>query len=314
MPENQTGADLQKNHSVLITGGSGLIGKHLTSILVSAGYNVSHLSGSARQTKNLKVFLWDSKKSIIDPEAFEGVDFIVHLAGANIGAKRWSGKRKEEIIKSRVESARLIHKNVIDRGIRLKGFITASATGIYGSEMSSKIFSESDPPAKDFLGSVCEKWETAANLFDNSGIRTVKIRTGVVLGKNNSALSMLMKPGKFGFLIQAGNGLQYMPWIHIADLCNIYLKAIEDRSMNGVYNAVAPQHVTHGNFMRILGKVTDLPVLPVPLPGFVLRTVFGEMSDMILKGNRVSSEKIVNSGYSFLYKNLEDALINVMRG
>jgi uncharacterized protein (TIGR01777 family) len=312
MPENQTGTNLQKNLSVLITGGSGLIGKYLTISLLKAGYKVTHLLRKENQSGKVRVFLWDAGKKLIDRDAFEGVDFIIHLAGANIGEKRWSRKRKEEIVKSRVDSARFLHKTVIDNRIHLKAFISASATGIYGSETSGKIFNENDPAGSDFLGSVCKQWEEAADLFSNSGIRTVKIRSGVVLEKSDSALSKLMTPGKFGFLIQTGNGLHYMPWIHINDLCNIYLKALEDSEMAGAYNAVAPQQVTHVEFMHVLAKVMRLPVLP-PVPGFLIRIALGEMSDVILKGNRISSEKIMNSGYSFLFRTLEDALYNIIR-
>lgn len=312
MPENQTGNNVQKNSSILITGGSGLIGKYLTSSLLSAGYNVSHLSRNNNHSSSVRVFLWDPEKKMINVEAFEGIDFIIHLAGANIGEKRWTGKRKDEIIKSRVETARLLLELIVDRGIHLKAFISASATGIYGAETSSKIFVESDPPAEDFLGSVCRRWEEAADLFGNSGIRTVKIRAAVVLEKTDSALSKLMIPGKFGFLVKTGSGRQYMPWIHIVDLCNIYIKAIEDSNMYGAFNAVAPQHVTHGDFMNVLGKIMRLPVLAVPVPGFILRTFLGEMSDIILKGSRVSSGKIISTGFRFSYKTLEEALNNVI--
>jgi hypothetical protein len=312
MPENHAGTNLQKNLSVLITGGSGLIGKHLTTSLLTAGYKVAHLSRKGNQSGIVRAFIWDPEKKLIDREAFEGVDFIIHLAGANIGEKRWTRKRKEEIIKSRVDSARFLHKTVIDNGIRLKAFISASATGIYGSETSGKIFNENDAAGSDFLGSVCEQWEEAADLFYNSGVRTVKIRSGVVLEKSDSALSKLMTPGKFGFLIQTGTGLQYMPWIHINDLCNIYLKAIEDSEMGGAYNAVSPQQVTHSEFMHILAKVMRLPVLP-PVPGFLIRIALGEMADVILKGSRISSEKIINTGYSFLFRTLENALYNIIR-
>ena len=312
MPENQPSTNSQKNFSVLITGGSGLIGKHLTTFLLDAGYKVSHLSRNGDLSGKVRVFLWAPEKKFIDPEALEGIDFIVHLAGANIGEKRWTRKRKEEIFKSRVDSARLLHSTVVARGIRLKAFISASATGIYGSETSQKIFNEEDLPANDFLGYVCNKWEESADRFSNSGIRTVKIRSAVVLEKNDSALSKLMMPGKLGFLIQSGNGLQYVPWIHINDLCDIYMKAIEDSGMNGAYNAVAPQYVTHRDFMNVLAKVMKLPVLSVPIPGFVLRAILGELSDVILKGSRVSSEKIMNMGYQFLFSTLEDALTNVI--
>jgi uncharacterized protein (TIGR01777 family) len=311
MPENQTSTNVKKNLSVLITGGGGLIGKYLTTLLQDTGYMVSHLSRTG-MAGNVKTYKWDPENGIIDTEALEGIDFIIHLAGANIGEKRWTGKRKKEIIESRVNSARLLYKTISERAIRLKGFISASATGIYGSQTSSTIFNEKDPPGEDFLGTVCKKWEEAAGLFNNSGIRTVIIRSAIVLEKNDSALSKLMMPGRFGFLIRTGSGQQYMPWIHINDLCRIYAKAIEDQEMKGAYNAAAPSHLTHNEFIKILGKVMNLPVLPVPVPGFIIRTILGEMSDVILKGTRVSSEKIIKAGYECRYADLEAALRNII--
>ena len=312
MLENQTSINSKRSLSVLITGGGGLIGKHLSSILTDAGYNVSQLSRNIKKKGDKSVFIWDPGKKLIDPLSFDGIDFIIHLAGANIGDKRWTLRRKEEIIKSRIDSARFLHKTITERGIPLKSFISASATGIYGSETSPEIFVENDPPSKDFLGSVCRQWEEAADLFSSSGIRTVKIRTAIVLAKNDSALSKLMMPGKFGFLVKTGSGCQYMPWIHITDLCNIYLKAIEDSSVSGAFNAVAPQHVTHNEFMKTLGKIIKRPVLGVAVPEFILKAVLGEMSDMILKGSRVSSGKIVSSGFRFRYGTLKEALYDVL--
>ena len=314
MPENQTNTNLQKNSSVLITCGSGLVGKYLTSVLLSEGYKVSHLSRNTNQFGKVRVFRWDPEKRIIDPVIFDGIDFIIHLAGANIGKKRWTKKRKEEIVKSRVESARFLNSIIVDNEIQLKAFISASAIGYYGSVTSDKIFNEDDPPATDFLGTTCRQWEEAADLFGNMGIRTVKIRTAVVLEKTDSALSKLMKSGKYGFVVQTGSGRQYMPWIHINDLCNIYLKAIEDSDMNGAYNAASPHHVTHKDFMRVLTQIMKRPLFLPPVPSFILRAILGEMSDVILKGSRVSSEKIKNAGYSFLFNNLEDALKNVIWG
>ena len=133
------------------------------------------------------------------------------------------------------------------------------------------------------------------------------------MDKNDSALSKLMLSAKFGFLVKTGSSLKYMPWIHATDLCNIYLKAFEDSSISGAFNAVAPQHVTHNEFMKTLGKILKLPVLGVAVPDFVLRAVLGEMSDVILKGSRVSSDKIVSTGFRFRYWMLEDALIDVLR-
>lgn len=204
MSENQAGVNINKNLSVLITGGGGLIGRHLTSTLTRAGYSVSHLSRNGKKTGDLKVFMWDPDKQIIDPSSFNGIDFLIHLAGANIGEKRWSRERKEEIIKSRVDSARFLHKTITDNRIPLKAFISASATGIYGSVTSSTIFTEDDLPSNDFLGSVCRQWEEAADLFSDTGIRTVKIRTSVVLAKSDSTLSKLLMTEKFGFQVKTG--------------------------------------------------------------------------------------------------------------
>jgi uncharacterized protein (TIGR01777 family) len=312
MPVNKITTFLQKDSSVMITGGSGLIGKYLTSTLLSEGYKVSHLSRNANQSGKIRVFRWDPEKQIIDPLIFEGIDYIIHLAGANIGEKRWSIKRKGEIVKSRVESVRFLHKVISDNGIRLKAFVSASATGYYGSVTSDKIFDEGDAPGKDFLGNTCMLWEEAADLFSNSGIRTVKVRTAFVLEKNDSALSKLMMTGKFGFVVQTGNGRQFMPWIHINDLCKIYLKAVSDSGMSGPYNAVSPHSVTHKEFITVLAQVMKRPVLFKPVPAFVLEVFLGEMSDVILKGSRVSPEKIINAGYQFIYYNLEEALKNVI--
>ena len=312
MPGNRCSTNSQKKLSVLITGGTGLVGKYLTAILIEAGYNVSHLSRSVSNPVNIRVFRWDPEKELIDLAAFDNIDYIIHLAGANIGEKRWTHERKLEIIRSRVDSAKFLHKTITENKISLKAFISASATGIYGAETSEKVFVENDPPAQDFLASVCRQWEAAADLFQNSGFRTVKIRTAIVLEKNDSALSKLMKPANFGFLVKTGSRLQYMPWIHINDLCNIYLKAIEDSDINGPFNAVSPQHVTHDDIMKTLGRIMKRPVLSVAVPAFLLKLILGEMAEVILTGSRASSDKIINSGFRFRFGNLEEALTDVL--
>jgi uncharacterized protein len=308
MPENITNEKILKKSSVLITGGSGLIGRYLTSLLLHEGYNVSHLSRKAGYFDKVKVFQWDPERKIIDPDLFEGIDYVVHLAGANIGEKRWTKKRKEEIIGSRVDSVRFLYETITENRIKLLAFISASAVGYYGLKTSNKIFIEEDLPSTDFIGTTCWLWEETADLFINISNRVVKIRTAVVIEKEDSALSKLMKPGKFGFLVQTGNGLQYMPWIHINDLCSIYLKAIEDSTIIGAYNAVSPQHVTHKNFIGTLSKVMQKPIFPIAVPAFILKIILGEMSDIILNGSRVSSEKLQKTGYWFIFSNLEDAL------
>ena len=298
---------------ILITGGSGLVGRYLTSLLLENGYLVSHLSRKQDQFGRVRVYRWDPEKGILDPSIFQGIDHIIHLAGANIGEHRWSAKRKEEILRSRVDSTNLLYKTIHENNIPLKAFISASAVGYYGSATTDKIFTETDPPGTDFLAKTCIQWEEAADLFEKSGIRTVKVRTAVVLEKSDSALSKLMMPAKFGFLVQTGDGRQYMPWIHISDLCRIYLNVIEDQTLSGAHNAVAPQHVTHREFVKTLARVMRRPVFPVPVPGFLLRGTLGEMSDVVLKGGRVSSEKIVRTGFSFSFGNLEEALTDILK-
>ncbi len=298
--------------SVLITGGSGLIGTHLTSTLLSKGYKVTHLSRKLTKQNNIRVFQWDPEKGILNPEALDGIDFVINLSGANIGEKRWTKRRKEEIVNSRVDSARLLFSTLNFNNTKLKAFISASAIGYYGTINSDKIFDETDPPANDFLGTTCRQWEEAADLFGSSGIRTVKIRTAVVLEKNDSALSKLMMPARFGFLVQTGNGRQYMPWIHIKDLCNIYVKAIEDQNMRGPYNAVSPDYITHKEFIKTLASVMNRWLFPVPVPYFILKMVLGEMSDVVIKGSRVSAKKILTSGYRFVFEKHEDALQDII--
>jgi hypothetical protein len=308
MQENQADIKLSEKGSVLITGGSGLIGMHITSVLLSEGYKVSHLSRKANLFGKVRVFRWDPDKGILDPTVFEGVDCVIHLAGANIGEKRWTRKRKEEILTSRVNSARVLYKVISEKKICLKAYISASAVGYYGLVSSDKIFTEEEEPASDFLGSTCRHWEESADKFADLGIRNVKIRTAVVLEKNDSALSKLMRPAKLGVFPLLGSGRQYMPWIHIGDLCGIYLKAIQDDRMIGSFNAVSPLHITQREFMRTLAQVMNKPFFHPHVPAILLRMSLGEMADLVLKGSKVSSEKITNLDYRFQYTDLNVAL------
>jgi hypothetical protein len=312
MPDYQTDTNIGKRASVLITGGSGLVGKYLTAALISENYQVAHLSRRENQSGKVKVFRWDPEKKIIDPAVFEGVNIIVNLAGENIGKRIWTKKRKAEIVNSRVDSIKLLHDVICANDIKINAFISASAIGFYGLKTTEEIFTETDPSGNDFLANTCKLWEEAADLFGREGVRTVKIRTGVCLEKSDAALSKLMLPARLGFLMPLGNGRQYMPWIHFRDLTGIYLKAIDDQNMKGAYNAVAPQHVTHSEFIKTLARVLNGKVIFPPLPAFILRLAIAEMSGIILKGTRVSPEKIISSGYKFQYPGLEEALKNII--
>ncbi len=297
-----------RQQRVLITGGSGLVGKYLTSLLLSEGYTVAHLSRKQSSAGKVRVYRWDPANRILASNLPDDFDYIIHLAGESIWGRRWSADQKELIIKSRVNSAKFLHEKFSGRNTDLKAFISASAIGYYGSLTSEKLFNENDPAADDFTGSVCRKWEETADLFMQSGIRTVKIRTGVVLEKNSGALGMLMIPARYGIFSFPGNGNHYLSWIHIKDLCGIYLEAIRNSNVQGAYNAVSPYHVTYREFLRTLANVMKKPFFHPPLPAFLLRLYFGEMSAMILSGSRVDPGKIMKSGFNFTFSNLFDAL------
>jgi uncharacterized protein (TIGR01777 family) len=298
--------------NILITGGTGLIGKHLSERLIQNGYRVSVLSRKRNNNSKIPVYAWDVEKKTIDNEALENVDYIVHLAGANIGERRWTAERKQLILDSRVKSSNLIFEELKRKDIKLKAFISASAVGYYGAVTSNKIFNETDFAPNDFLGETCRLWEQTTDQFENAGIRTVIIRTGIVLAKEDGALSKMMGPVKMGIGSAIGDGKQYIPWIHIDDICNIFIKAIEDDAMHGAYNAVSPDPKTNKEFTKIVAKVLNAPFWFPAIPAFALKLMFGKMSEIFLKGSRVSSDKISATGFQFRFPELEKALKNIL--
>jgi uncharacterized protein len=294
--------------TVLISGGTGLVGRHLIARLKEIGYDVALLSRNSGQKTGVQIYYWDPDKSEIDSGAISDADYIIHLAGANIGERRWTSERRKLILESRVKSGDLLLRSVTGNSHKIKAFISASAVGYYGAVTSDKIFSEEDTPSGDFLGETCRKWEQSADRFEENGIRTIKIRTGVVLSSHGGALAKMVIPVRMGFGSAIGSGNQFMPWIHIEDLCNIYIRAIEDIKMRGAYNAVAPDFRTNKEFTRSLAHSLRKPFWFPNIPAFALKMLFGEMSDILLKGSRVSSGKIISTGYSFKFPDLENAL------
>ncbi|MDA9772953.1 TIGR01777 family oxidoreductase [Flavobacteriaceae bacterium] len=292
---------------VLITGGSGLIGRRLSFLLKSRGYEVRILSRSNNPKNNYKTFVWNVSEQYINDSAFEGLNHIIHLAGAGIADKRWSEKRKKEIIASRVASTNLLYNSVKRLKTPLNSFISASATGYYGAVTSETIFEEKDKPAKDFLGKVCSLWEDSIFQFNEIKIRTVALRTGIVLSKDGGALKKMKTP----IITSLGNGKQYMPWIHIDDLCELYIKAIEDEQFKGAFNAVSPEHISNLSFSKKISKIFNYPFLALGAPNLILQIVFGEMSTIILNGSRISANKIKQAGFKFKFENLEKALKNL---
>ena len=298
---------MKKN--VLISGGSGFIGSQLTDLLIAKGYSVSILSRSEKQNKeDLFYYKWNVANQTIDATAVLNADYIIHLAGENIAEKRWTLKRKTEIIDSREKSTQLLYSVLKKNNKKLEAFISASAVGIYGAVNGEEICSENSPYANDFLGNTCQKWEDSVRFIENLNIRTVKIRTGLVLGKNDGFLKKLIPLFKMRLGSALGSGKQYMPWIHVDDLCNIYFQAIVNSNIEGAYNAAVADNTTNNVFSKTMARIFGYSIWLPNVPAFLLRAVMGEMAVIVLTGRRVSADKIEQTGFQFKYKNLEDAL------
>ena len=295
--------------NVLLTGGSGFIGRYLTKVLINNGFSVSVLSRSDRKNTDLITFYkWDLEHNYIDEEAVLKADYIVHLAGEGIVEKSWTAKRKKALLESRIQPIDLIYTVLKKNNKLLDAFISASAVGIYGAVTNEEICTEESPVENDFLGITCQKWEAASDKITSLGIRTVKIRTGIVLGRKDGFLKKLSPGFKAGFGTILGTGKQYLPWIHVEDLCNIYLKAIQDEQIIGVYNATVLDNTSNETLSKTLANLYGYTIWLPKIPAFVLRLFLGEMSQVVLNGQRVSSEKIKQRGFKFRFKNLETAL------
>jgi len=305
--------------TVLITGGTGMIGTAFTHSLIEKNYKVIILSRQKAQAKvestHLSYASWDLSAQTIDKNAISAADFIVHLAGAGIADKRWTRKRKREIRDSRVKSSELIVKSLQEIPNNVKAVVSASAIGWYGADPvipNPKPFREEDPPDAGFLGETCKQWEASIEPVANLGKRIVKLRTAIALGNTGGALKEFKRPLRFGMAPFLGNGSQVMSWIHIDDLVRLYIAAIEDEKLSGVYNAVAPNPVSNKTFMLKLARLTKGQYfIPVYVPSFALRLVLGEMSIEVLKSATVSCDKVHKAGFTFLYPSVDAALQNL---
>lgn len=298
------------NQHILLTGATGMLGKDLIEALLKKGNQVSVLSRKPVQISGVKVFLWNVEKQEIDISCIESVDSIIHLAGENISTEKWTDKRKKEIIDSRVLSARLLFKTISENENQVKHFISAAAVGFYGNQQE-EILTEDSAAGKDFLAYSCEQWEHAADQGKALGIRVVKIRTGVVLAKNSGALPAMAKPIQFFAGAPLGSGHQWVPWIHQHDITQIYLHALEDKSMNEAYNACAPFPVTNKTLTKAIAKQIHRPVWPFNIPAKVIKLILGEMSAIVLNSNNTSAQKLLDTGFVFKYTQLEQALSDI---
>jgi uncharacterized protein (TIGR01777 family) len=301
--------------TVLITGGTGMIGKALTQALIERGFNVIILTrhfNDKQKTGNDKLTyaIWDIAKQTIDKNAFAKADYIIHLAGASVAEKRWTKKRKQEIVSSRVDSGKLIVDSLKKLPNKVKTVISATAIGWYGPDKNdANKFTEDDPSSNDFLGQTCKQWEIAIEPVSFLGKRLVKIRIGIVLSNEGGAYVEFKKPLKFLLATILGNGKQIVSWIHIDDLVRAILFAMENEKMESVYNTVAPHPVSNKELvLEIARKERGRSYIPVHVPTFALKIKLGEMSVEVLKSATVSSEKIQQAGFIFQYPDLESAI------
>jgi uncharacterized protein (TIGR01777 family) len=298
-------------NKVLITGASGLVGSRLTELLLSKKMEVVHV-GRTKRNGSVPSFAWDVDKQQMDAKALAGVNTIVHLAGAGVADKRWTPTRKKEILDSRVQSTRLLFQTLKEEKHSVKNIVSASAIGYYGFGLSDQLFTEERPPATDFLASVTTEWEKEVDAIRELEIRVVKIRIGIVLSNKGGALKEMARPIQFGVGAPLGTGQQVMSWIHIDDLCEMFCKAIQDRSLAGAYNGVAPNPVTNAELTKAIASILKKPLWLPNVPPFVLRLLVGEMADIVVNGSKVSAEKILATRFKFQYWQIDDALRNLL--
>ncbi|MXV16945.1 TIGR01777 family oxidoreductase [Hufsiella ginkgonis] len=293
--------------TILLTGGSGLVGKTLTELLLKNGHTVHHLTrNKTNRTPGARLFLWNVGQEQIDPASIRGVTTVIHLAGEGIAEKPWTTKRKEAIIKSRTDSIRLIYGLMKTHPHTIDTVISASAVGYYGDRGEEELTEESGA-GTGFLSAACVAWEAAVDEAPE-GTRVVKFRTGIVLGQDGGALGPLAKTVKFGLGTPLGSGKQWMPWIHIDDAARLYARAAEDPSIRGVFNMAAPNPVRNEDFTRMLAHYFKKPLWLPNVPAFALRILVGEMSTMVLASDRTSARKVTDTAFVFSYPNLADAL------
>ncbi len=292
--------------TVLIGGGSGFVGMHLSRRLRSDGYAVRHLSRSARPEAEFPTYVWDVKAATIDDAAFDGVDYVINLAGAGIADERWTDKRKEVIIRSRTGSTQLLAATLQRLNHTPTLYLSASAIGYYG-DRGEEWLTEESTPGEGFLSISCIQWEASVKAITDLGIPTFINRTGVVLHPEEGALEKMLIPLKFWTSTYFGDGKQYFSWIHIEDLIGTYAYALEHR-LEGIYNGTAPNPVRSKAFAAALGPAAGKNALVLPAPAPALEVAMGEMSHTVLDSARVSAAKIESAGYRFAYPELSQAL------
>jgi uncharacterized protein (TIGR01777 family) len=299
---------------VLITGGTGFIGAVVVRQLSDLGHSIIVLSRRTEPPhglkENVRLVHWRGPKEDIPDEAFDQIDAVINLAGESIGGGRWSAARKDRIFESRIQTTRHLAIKIAAMTTKPKLFISGSAVGYYGPHGDEEI-TEASPPGSDFLAVVCSHWEEEAKAVVRHGVRLALLRTGVVLGPGGGALPRMMLPFELFVGGPVGSGRQVLSWIHRDDLVGLIRFALENDHVSGPINVTAPGPVTNRQFARVLGRVMGRPSF-MPTPGFLLRLALGEMSDLVLAGQRVVPKRALEYKFAFQYPELECALRNVL--
>jgi uncharacterized protein (TIGR01777 family) len=302
---------MMKRH-ILITGATGMIGKGLINVLMKKNYSVSILSRSKSTIEGVTGYLWDPDREEIDADCLKGVDTIIHLAGESVASKKWTEARKQDILNSRVGSTDLLHKLLETSDHTVANFISASAVGYYG-DREDEILKEDSGAGSGFLADCCQLWENAVDKMDNLGLRVAKIRIGVVLDKAAGALPELEKPIKFFVGAPLGSGNQWIPWIYLHDLVQIFVHVVDNNELSGAFNACAPNPITNKTLTKAVAKNVHRPVWPFGVPESVMKMILGEMSQVVLASNNTSAEKLISTGFFFKFTHLEDALKDIYK-
>ncbi|MCX6208176.1 MAG: TIGR01777 family oxidoreductase [Bacteroidetes bacterium] len=305
--------------NILIAGGSGLVGTRLTAMLVAKGYTVTILTRNKKAVSNnaaIDYSYWNIDAQEIDPNAIAKADAIINLTGEGVVNKRWTTQQKKIIVDSRVNAGKLIVKGLQEITNNVEVVVNASAIGWYKpqteSSLQSKTYQEDQEPNTDFLGDTCKLWEESIEPVKQLNKRLVKLRIGIVFSKNGGAIKEFLKPLQFGIASILGN--QKISWIHIDDLCNMFITAIENKNYEGVYNAVAPGITTNRELnIALAKKLKGKWFIKLPVPAFVLKIMLGEMSVEVLKSSTISCKKIADAGFKFAYPTVDEAINEMIK-
>ena len=298
---------------ILISGATGLVGSELIKQALKVGYKINFLTRNKSQLlsiDNTTGFYWNPISSEIDKACFEGVDSIIHLAGASV-SKYWTKKYKAEILNSRIQSTSLLINSLKNTKHKINNIVSASAIGIYPSSFE-KIHDEEDPIIPgSFIKQVVTEWEDSVSCFSELNLNVCKLRIGLVLSSTGGVLANLKTPTQFGLGAAFGNGKQWQSWIHISDLARLFLTATSEQ-WEGIYNAVAPEVVSQTQLIKELAKAIKRPFFMPPLPRFLIRSMLGEMSDLVLNSHYISCQKLLNKGFKYDFPNIKKALDDLL--